>query len=641
MRDSTKQKWAGRLMYSPFLQLLVLKPAFGAVVAFGFLLLVLLGLSLPPFWQTSPDGFTPPIRLSTIQRVQAWSQQRAAVAASGAGRHDESFRSWGRALGYNPGDAALFRSYFQELLLQPKVGQLRSVAWYVNWARQIPAVDLMSSEDLRLPLVAESQWFLRLTRTNRSDVELVGRVFVKLGYDSLLPRLLAPMGKEIPPDLAFALMRERFAWGDYVGFAELMRSSADGHAGDPVFALYRAAYEAGVAGGASGVEAKQRLRESSKAGDHRVVASRLLLWVCEREPDVAGAQAALGELIRLNQATLRDHTSLWRTLTASGRGAEAARLVVAMSEEPATAVETVELAEVCVGVGLRDRAATVLRRSLDVHGLSASVFIPYAALLAEDQKLFELRELALRIRMQDNRTEAYTAFSQFIEARVAVGEGQPTAARDTFGRLDTVKYEDPQIALAIAAGLLQLKTVPPAASILTQLEGALKKDARYWATVAQAARLQTNEVLLLRATQRRHELDPMDLRGAVEYADALMAQRIEADRALELTGRSFKSDPQNLGFRVRHAAALAMNGRGLESREILDQTDERQVKEPDLAIYLLARFEACLKLGRADDAWAQYDRIPLEQIFPAQRQWVADAIKGLPPRTRPVGGKKD
>jgi thioredoxin-like negative regulator of GroEL len=620
-------------MYSPFLQLLILKPVFGAVMAVGFTILVVVGLSLPPFWLTSPDRFAPPIRLSAVAKLRTWRLERSARAEVANGQHAEAFRIWGQALGHNPGNAQIFRGYFDAFLKAGPMGRVQSQSWYVNWARQIPAEGLTGPEDLQLPMVAEAHWFLRLTQTNRTDAETVGRVFVKLGYNHLLSRLVTPMGKDVPPDLEFALMKDTFARGDYNAFADQMRLSAGRLAGDPVFGLYRAAYEAGATRSPGAPQAKQTLLAASKDGTNRVAASRLLLWVCEREPDVAGAQAALAVLSSQGQAGIRDQVSLWRALARAGRGAEAARMVVALSEEPGTAADTVELSDLCVRVGLRDRAVALLRRSLDLHGLNPPVFIRYAALLAEEQKWFDLRDLALKVRMLESRMVAFQAFSQYLEARVAVGEGQQISARDIFARLDTVKYEDPQIGLAIAAGLLQVKMVPPAASLLTQLEKSLQTDVHYWETLARTARLQTNEVLLLRATQRRYDLDPIDPNATVEYADALLAQRSDLARALELTAQAFKTDAQNPAVRVRHAAALAANGRATEARDILDQTDESQISPADLAPCLLGKFEASLKLNQPDAAWACYDKAQAQPLFPAQRLWLATAIRSLPPRT--------
>jgi hypothetical protein len=80
-RSSWKHKRSNKLVYSPFLRMLVLKPGFRlAVIAFA-LLLCFLALFLPTIWTMSPKGFLPILKVSELDLAQAWLAKRGARRA--------------------------------------------------------------------------------------------------------------------------------------------------------------------------------------------------------------------------------------------------------------------------------------------------------------------------------------------------------------------------------------------------------------------------------------------------------------------------------------------------------------------------------------------------------------------------------
>ena len=81
-------------------------------VFFGLLgLLVLLaiggGLMVPKIWKSTPDGFTPEIRISGIDLLQARSRAKSARALESAGQSLEAVLAWRSAITKNPGDPQL------------------------------------------------------------------------------------------------------------------------------------------------------------------------------------------------------------------------------------------------------------------------------------------------------------------------------------------------------------------------------------------------------------------------------------------------------------------------------------------------------------------------------------------------------
>jgi len=105
-----KQKLLAKLIYSPFLRLVLFNFWFRlAFVCFAGLL-IFLALFLPRIWRVTPPGFLPVITISGLDMAQAWSLKRSALRATSARNFELAADAWNTAIANNPAarEMALF-----------------------------------------------------------------------------------------------------------------------------------------------------------------------------------------------------------------------------------------------------------------------------------------------------------------------------------------------------------------------------------------------------------------------------------------------------------------------------------------------------------------------------------------------------
>ncbi|MSU63089.1 MAG: hypothetical protein EXS31_11970, partial [Pedosphaera sp.] len=116
MDSNRKSELASRLMYYPLLRMLLLDRWFrlGLPVFLGVIAVAV--LALPKFWVTSPPDVVPAIRVSIVDRIQAWSFKRTAHRAVADRNHEEAQSSWMVAVANNPADLAALRDLLGHFL---------------------------------------------------------------------------------------------------------------------------------------------------------------------------------------------------------------------------------------------------------------------------------------------------------------------------------------------------------------------------------------------------------------------------------------------------------------------------------------------------------------------------------------------
>src|ERR1041384_7603305 len=78
MRKNWQRRLEPKLIYSPFLRLILFNGWFQLSFGLVFLLFVAGLLYLPKIWRVSPSGFLPVIRISWLDMTQNWSLKRSA-----------------------------------------------------------------------------------------------------------------------------------------------------------------------------------------------------------------------------------------------------------------------------------------------------------------------------------------------------------------------------------------------------------------------------------------------------------------------------------------------------------------------------------------------------------------------------------
>jgi len=151
---------------SPFLRLLIFNPWFRLVIV-GFLLFcIAVGLCIPKIWTVSPDHFSPTIKISGLDWVQAWSLRRSGHKALGEKRITDAQHAFQAAVANNLADPSLHR----ELLY--------------FFQQNDPANTNLNTA------MTHAIWLLQLTQTNLSDLEISGKIIEKYQFGVLLIELL-------------------------------------------------------------------------------------------------------------------------------------------------------------------------------------------------------------------------------------------------------------------------------------------------------------------------------------------------------------------------------------------------------------------------------------------------------------------
>ncbi|MEK7686545.1 MAG: hypothetical protein AAB466_14105 [Verrucomicrobiota bacterium] len=608
-----KKVLSRKLIYSPLLRMLLFKVWFRMV----FFCLVLLGISLslflPKIWTTSPTGFMPVIKVSGLDLAQAWSLKRSARQAAAAGRLNDASYSWMAAIANNPADPESIRSFLNGVLRSEK-----------------PEPRYLSSA------IGQSLWLLRLAQTNQTDLELAIKLYEKHRFSDLLLRVLSPLAGQLNSWQEAAYLKALFNQGRLKDFAERWDQGKRGPENDAELSLYRAAYLAGWGPGAEAGTARKRLSAALLDPELRVLANRLNLVVRAQLGDATGFGESLQRLEQWHADTLLDQVGYWRLLTAAGRKAEAIELAQAYPNVPASATETVRLAEIYVSLGLPDYAKQVLRRFASRFGHSPEVWMTYANIVIEARSWAELRAVATEIRRQDGVRDTLAGYSYYLEGRAELGEGRAPTAEIAFRKAGQHTYQIRSLGLIIAEDLTKLGYAAIARDILVPLEAHFKDSLEYWGAAFTTALELKDAPWVLKASTRTYELKPLDITYLNRYAAALLLNRTRPEEAVKLTLQLVSAYPNSLASVINHSMALLLNQRTREARTLLANINANRLTPAESASYYLALFEVFYNLHEYDQAWRMSDRIERQHLFPIQVKWLESLHKQMPARPGPA-----
>src|SRR5688572_1270909 len=170
------------------------EPRFRVLFGLALVFLATLPFLLFPLIKASPEGFNPPLRVSGIDLIQAWNLKRTAVKQARSMSFDASVFTWRMAIANNAADADLIRGLLRT------VGQAEQPERYADVT------------------VAYSRWLLRLTKTNRFDLELVTSLYEQVGLYDLITATLAERSVVADGPFALSHLKALFYQGDYQRF---------------------------------------------------------------------------------------------------------------------------------------------------------------------------------------------------------------------------------------------------------------------------------------------------------------------------------------------------------------------------------------------------------------------------------------
>lgn len=622
---------AERLADWPLLRLLMLNRPFRWVVILFVLGVVGLALMLPKVWRTTPRGFEPEVRISLLDRVQAWSLKRNALRSEGADLPEAAMRGYRAAWANNPADLTALR------------GMIRTIP-------ETPDPE----ESVNLALQS-ANWLLRLDNTNRTDLEPIAWAWIRSGAServmSLVEILEPPFSEDIERLRLVALfeagrLREfqaaldaASAWEQRVQAAlgEDPRTIPEGISRE--FVLVSLAYLAGASPDASTRnDALKGLRaaRSDRATEQRAYNLEYTTRLNQR--DVDKCRALLAEMREIGKDSIRHHTALWRLLLAEGRGEEALRMATQAQLKPRTVWDAYQLALAWSLLGRLDFANDLLRaysRSIGYLAesllLRADVLMRKAGILPETRTyglpdsgpqepsdaLDELRSLALDIRAQPDAMDVLGGYSDFLEGLVEWKRGHrddngldewlranptksvtdapagvilPGTAAFYFNQAVRAGFPTPALAAQVSSVMLTLGTVGPwVEPILLAHRDKIFAEARD----------------LLEAEARRTVV-PEERRAVGQYLGlmircaAIRGNRLQGEYLLQAADLIYRLYPNDATAANYYAAALLIFRQKPETA--ISLTLRLMRANPRSRALAINHAEALLQNGRADEA---------------------------------------
>jgi predicted Zn-dependent protease len=608
----TKRRLANRLPNHLLLRLLIFKFWF-RLAFFGFVLLVVfLGLFLPPIWTVSPPGFLPIVKVSGLDLVESWSLKRTARREMSVRHYDEANYAWTAAIASNPSDPRALRGLLTCTLVSgtTEPGSVRGA-------------------------IGQSLGLLRLTHTNSADLELVTDLLQKYECNEITVALLSPIRRRLTEREKACLLKALFSLSRMTEFSELWRGLGGEHIPDPELPLYSAAHSVGWGGPEEVGSARLKLNQALSISQQRLLANRLLLFVSARTQDLAAYQECLQRLEAWHQDSLADHARYWRLLARGGRVEEAKALALKTTANLRSANDLIALTDAYIATGLCEQALRYFKTHASQFADSQEVWVGYAAALVEAKDWEGLRSLGVQIRAEERVRSLLVGYSHFLEGWAALQMNRRSVAEAAFDRMAEVWTGNPKLALVAASTLIGLNRANSACDLLSKFEGELNTDPNYWRLVFNAADQLKNADLLLKAAQHEFELNPEDVYVANHYAAALLTSHQRSEEAIRLTLRIGTAYPNSTVARINHSLALVRNGRTKEAQDLLETIRPDSLAAEEATSFYLALFEVQYAIKDYRSARKQIDRINTNRLFPPDVAWLekcrrALAGKGLP-----------
>ena len=567
----------------------------------GLLLMLLMILSLPisliKYHRVTPDGFKPVIKISFLDFIQSWSLRRGALKMMAEDKFDDSVHAWHSSIANHPGNMEYMREYFRFLMDH----------------------DLRRSKSK--DAAQNGMWFLRITQTNRTDIQLLAEVFDFYDLHTYNHHILNTLDDDLPIDFEKKYVKTLFRAGAAEDFRKrLSKLSSEDIRSDPELKLYRAASLAAWGPPETALDNLEMIRSKLEDKDFGPLAHILNIQVSQARSEVEHYKQSLDFLIRVGKDTLMHHLNYWGMLIQEGRKPEALQQLQRYNSPPRNAIEVAYFGEVASSLGEKDLALQFLSTYAPQYGYHETVWHVYAQLLTGMEKWSELRRAALIIRNSRYVTDALTGFSKFMEARAAVGESRRLAAEQLIGQVLQHKYAFAPTGYFIGQELGNMGFPAEALSILTPLESSYKDSTEYWETIFTLASSSGNWEPLFNAAENLYRMDPDNWAYTNNYAALLLSERRKPETAVSLTYELMNRNKNvNIASVINHALALALNRRFVEAVEYMKKIPSETLSAELVPGYNMAWFEIAYRKEDFDTAREYGLKVDVDKLLPGDK----------------------
>lgn len=602
-----REKIEPKLIYSPFLRLIIFSVWFQLGFAAVMLTLISAALYLPKIWRVSPHGFEPIVRVSGLDMTQNWALKRSAQKLQNSGDFRKAAEAWQGAISENPADRQALRGFLSNALnLSPHETRFNG------------------------NILGDVQWLLRLDQTNTADLELLARICNRRNWFDIATYFFAPLQKTmtLPPGAQAMMIKSLFHQGRIAEFAREMEQKR-GQLQDPELPLYRTAYQAGW-GETNSDNAFAELQKAAENSEGGVRAGHLLLEAAAQKQKIELYSHELERLAARNEANAADQAGYWALLAAAGRTNEAVKLVQSTSVSPETAQELLRVAQTEVTLGLTDSAAELMKGLARQFGHAPEVWLAYGKILEMREDWDEMRAVGRLIRQDGGLREMAWGLGYFLEGRADLAQKREASADTAFEQAAESSYDVETIGASVARELMRLNRPQLALKIQRAIASKFETNLNFWNDEFNAAYAAQDQVALLEAAEHAYKIIPKDPLALNRYAAALLLNRVRPDEAIQLTFELYVRYPQNSAAIINHSCALLLNKRAEEARKLLESLNVKALSSAEINPYYLALFETYHTLGQWDRARKVRAQITEGALFPKQREWLQEREKEMP-----------
>lgn len=589
------------ILNGPLIRQLRHEPWFAAAAGTCLATLFVTATCLPRIWRTTPAGFSPEIRISGFDRLEARLETRRALTCDRGGDLRGALLHRRAAVAANPANLEALRALLAtEARLPPRDARL---------------ADRMSGE---------IRWLFALGGTNRSDLNRAVGAAVHLKAEALLGTLVALLPEDAAPPLRMEQAKWRLRSGDFDGFARAARPINPGKdLQDPEWPVYWLAW---IAGRESPAKAKAALSElelrshrSDTTARERETALRLLFLVAALRNDPASAGSTLGSLRDASADAPGDHARFWDLLARMGRADEARRFASAYADPPAGAAEQERIGTALTQLGLWDEAIEFFSRCGERQEGRGRVWVGHGSALVRRERWRDLRELATRMRSRPEDAASWGGYSRYLDGVAFLGIGRTNEAIGAFRRLLETPNFDPGAVLAVGSDLVERRFPEVAVSLLHRRERELAQFSQFWRILVRAAVQQGDAELMLTAARREWSLNPEDLESANDLSVALLVNETEPELTRQLTRRVLDAEPESAPAMIHHSLALLGDGLPRAARPLLESLDSSVLPAAQQNSLAYARALLAANDQRPADVVARLRELHPAFLFPGQQ----------------------
>jgi tetratricopeptide (TPR) repeat protein len=604
--EKRKRRMVERMGGSPFL-VFFFDHWFGLFALVFLLLLVFLGLFIPPIWRQTPADFNPVVKVSGLDLWQARSLRKTALEQGASGRVAEAMHSWQAAIGNNPADIRILREGLGFVVSQ-KSPPKEFLEFTVNHAF----------------------WLLRLGGTNTADAELTLNLMTRYEMQDYVVRVGENLEDRLADNSLGLLLRSYFQMGRVRNFAKLWDKHPETFSRDAELQVYRNAWLANWGPAATLQAGREALKAAQADPKLRSLANRLQLQVSNAMRD----EATYGQVLRLmeedHDATLVDHARHWTLINALGRREEARDLARNYPAVPRSPMEVRVLVTTLSSLGLTELSVSILDQQLKTYGFDADLWLTQANNLVTQKQWAELRTLAFSIRNEVGLQGGLDAYSQYLEALAEMNLDRPEAARAAADRLAKSAGTTPELMRYMATQMRGMGFADVSLVLLRGIEAQFKGDSLYWFDRTVAASLANNVDEILPSAEKAFAINPADPSILNNYAAALILTRTRPSEAVQLTFSVVTARPGDTGAELNHVLALLQNDRFEQAADNLRKMNTLSLNLSETALYHLAWFEYAMGKKDWHQARVSYGKIDTRRLLGLQVSRLESRYKSIP-----------